>query len=247
MTNLIPIKTNLINGQHVQTVDARELHSFLESKQDFSTWIKKRVAQYGFTENVDFLRLHKKMEANNASLIEYTLTLDTAKELSMVERNEKGKQARQYFIECERRAKKAQPIDISHILTDPNHLKTLLLDNVTKVIELQEIVKEQEPKVKALEKLSRADGLLCITDAAKALEMRPKELFEYLQQRGWIYRRAGGKNFIPYQKAIQAGLMDCHATTFVKTNGSEFVVVQAKITPKGLATLSTDLQIKAIN
>ena len=73
----------------IQAVNARELHAFLQSRQDFSTWIKNRIADYDFVENQDFVRSHKKMEANNATLIDYYITLDMAKELSMVERNEK--------------------------------------------------------------------------------------------------------------------------------------------------------------
>ncbi|EXL06211.1 antirepressor [Brucella anthropi] len=97
-----------IGGGSIQTVNARDLHDFLESGQDFSTWIKNRISQYGFVDGQDFV-----IEAapqnygagNRGSRIEYHLSLDMAKELSMVERNEKGKVARQYFIECERRAK----------------------------------------------------------------------------------------------------------------------------------------------
>lgn len=102
--HLVPTFDGNINGEHQLLVNARELHAFLESKQDFSTWVKSRIFDYGFQENQDFVRLHKKMEANNATLIEYHITLDMAKELSMVERNEKGKQARRYFIAMEKQA-----------------------------------------------------------------------------------------------------------------------------------------------
>ena len=63
----------------VQTVNARELHAFLESKQDFSTWMKNRIEKYDFVENQDFVVFHKKMETNNATMIEYYITLDMAK------------------------------------------------------------------------------------------------------------------------------------------------------------------------
>ncbi|OPH36415.1 phage antirepressor protein [Moraxella lacunata] len=102
MTNLPQIQPH---DTLIQAVNARELHAFLKSRQDFSTWIKNRIADYDFVENQDFVRFHKKMEANNATLIEYAITLDMAKELSMVERNEQGKMARRYFIECERVAR----------------------------------------------------------------------------------------------------------------------------------------------
>lgn len=102
---LIPVFESTINEELVQTVNARDLHTFLESKQDFSTWIKSRIDQYGFIENQDFTLVHRKMEQVSGAkyLIEYHITIDMAKEVSMVERNEKGKEARRYFIACEKR------------------------------------------------------------------------------------------------------------------------------------------------
>ena len=78
MNELIKLQPQTINGNAVETVSARELHAFLESKQDFSTWIKNRIEKYGFVENQDFVVFHKKMEANNATMIEYYITLDIA-------------------------------------------------------------------------------------------------------------------------------------------------------------------------
>ena len=105
MNELIQLQSQTINGNAVETVSARELHAFLESKQDFSTWIKNRINEYDFTENQDFVVFHKKMENPNGGRPsqEYFITLDMAKELAMVERNDKGKQARKYFIECEKK------------------------------------------------------------------------------------------------------------------------------------------------
>ena len=95
MNQLINLAQSAINGELQQTVNARELHAFLESKQDFSTWIKNRAEQYDFVENQDFIKLHKKMELSKTGQmsIEYYITLDMAKELSMVERNDKGNQS----------------------------------------------------------------------------------------------------------------------------------------------------------
>jgi len=101
MNDLIKIE----NKNGIETVNARELHEFLESKQDFSTWVKGRIKKYDFSANIDFICFHKKMEANNATIIDYHISLDMAKELSMVENNEKGREARRYFIECEKKAK----------------------------------------------------------------------------------------------------------------------------------------------
>lgn len=106
---LVPISDD---PQLIQTVNARDLWQYLESRQDFSTWIKKRIEECNFLEDRDYIRFHKKMEANNATVIEYHVTLDTAKHLAMMERNEKGQQAREYFIESDKRraALEANPI-----------------------------------------------------------------------------------------------------------------------------------------
>lgn len=106
-TQLIPVFAGEISGTSVQLADARLLHSFLEIARDFSTWIKSRIEEYNFVENLDFL-VHQNggtktgRGGNRKTVFEYHLTLDMAKELSMVERNEKGKIARRYFIDCER-------------------------------------------------------------------------------------------------------------------------------------------------
>jgi phage anti-repressor protein len=88
-----------------QVVSARELHIFLESNQDFSTWIKDRIERYDFIENDDYWVFHKIIEnpTGGRPRIEYILTIECAKELCMVENNEKGKQARKYFLEIEKR------------------------------------------------------------------------------------------------------------------------------------------------
>lgn len=86
-----------------QTVDARELHEFLESRQQFSNWITNRIEQYGFVQDIDFITINNSIYSPPRK--EYHVSIDMAKELSMVERNEKGKQARKYFIEMERVAK----------------------------------------------------------------------------------------------------------------------------------------------
>lgn len=100
-----------INGSEVNAVNARDLHGFLEVGKDFSTWFKERVCQYGFEPRRDFEVFDSPVLGNQTGrggdrrTKDYMISIDMAKELCMVERNEKGKEARQYFIECERQAK----------------------------------------------------------------------------------------------------------------------------------------------
>ena len=116
MNELIKLNEVEINNEIVQTVNARELYEFLESRQEFANWIKSRIADFGFIDDQDFLTILSKTPNGGRPSREYFITLDMAKELSMVERNDKGKQARRYFIECEKKLREivqpqqAQPI-----------------------------------------------------------------------------------------------------------------------------------------
>lgn len=101
--NIIPVIANA-NGR--PTVDARTLHAFLEVGKDFSNWIRGRIEKYGFAEGEDYdigspVLANQSGKGGDRRSRDYHLTLDMAKELAMVERNEKGKQARRYFIRCE--------------------------------------------------------------------------------------------------------------------------------------------------
>ena len=138
MNELIHIQPQTINGNTVETVSARELHEFLESKQDFSTWVKNRIEKYEFVENQDFITLHKKMEREIGGTvrIEYFVSIGMAKELAMVENNEKGKQARQYFIECEKQLKSNQQV------ISPDESKMRALSFVISQTSLSDVAKE---------------------------------------------------------------------------------------------------------
>lgn len=104
--SIVPIyEKNCIDGSnfHEQVVDARDIWSFVESKSQFTDWIKYRIAQYGFKENIDYCIFSESTEKRGRPAVQYLVTLDMAKELGMVEANEKGRMIRRYFIEAEKR------------------------------------------------------------------------------------------------------------------------------------------------
>lgn len=108
---LIPVFSGAISGTTVQLCDARTLHTFMQVKRDFTNWIKARIRKFGFVAGEDFITVENLSSPNLVSskaraqkLTDYHLTLDMAKELSMVENNEQGRAARKYFIACERQA-----------------------------------------------------------------------------------------------------------------------------------------------
>ena len=105
-SNLIPVFNGLIQNQPVQLCNARELHAFLEIQTRYNDWIKNRINEYGFIQDEDYLVITER--TNGRPRKEYHITLDMGKELGMVERNERGRQIRQYFIRCERTLKTLQ-------------------------------------------------------------------------------------------------------------------------------------------
>lgn len=242
MNAMINLTQADIGGTSVQTVNARDLHGFLEVGKVFGTWITDRIAQYGFTEGVDYiLGVNPEIGKNpmgGRPTKDYHISLDMAKELAMVERNEKGKQARQYFIEMERRAKSAPAFDPMKFLADPDAVRGLLLTYTERVIALEAKVTELGDKGKALDLIATADGSLTLTDAAKALQMQPKGLIDWLVRNQWIYKRIGSTNYLGYQSKTSIGMMEHKTTTINRADGSEKITTQVRITAKGLARLA---------
>ena len=145
------------NKDGIETVNARELHEFLEVKSKFADWFKNRVSEFGFIENSDFVSVSKILESGGRS-IEYHISIDMAKELSMLERNDKGKQARLYFIECERIAKAKQvPQSFAEALQ--------LAANQAKQLEAQ------AAKVNYFDKVCDTTGLVNATQVGQKFKM----------------------------------------------------------------------------
>ncbi|MCK8493554.1 antA/AntB antirepressor family protein [Spirosoma sp. RP8] len=134
MKELIAITTG---GQGSPVVSARELHRFLGNRRQFADWIKNRIRQYELVEGQDYISVSQNSE-NGGRMIEYALTLDTAKELSMVERTPKGKQARQYFIDCEKRLHKRASALPSSLLVDHAHRIADLEQQLKQMIDSQQ-------------------------------------------------------------------------------------------------------------
>ena len=203
MRQIIPISKSDFAGCPKQTVNARELHAFLDSKQDFSTWIKARITEYDFVEHQDFVLFHNFMEKGRPR-IEYFITLDMAKELSMVERTAKGKQARQYFIDCEKRAQ-AVP-QIPQTLSEALRLAADLADEKATLLAEQQ---RNAPKVAFAEAVSNANDTILIRDLAKVLkqngiDMGEKRLFAWLRANGYLTLQN-----MPMQRAMDLGVGKC--------------------------------------
>ena len=112
----------IIEREGRQLVSGRELHEFLEIGTKYKDWFR-RMVEYGFEEEIDFIRVAQKRATNNlknpvTTVIDHAISIDMAKEISMIQRTEKGKAARQYFINCEKKlkeVKKLSPMELMEL------------------------------------------------------------------------------------------------------------------------------------
>ena len=233
MHELIPLHLQTIDDNTVETVSARELHAFLEVQTRFNDWIKTRISEYDFVENQDFVCVSKNLETQRAdgqrgitTRKEYYITLDMAKELSMVERNEKGKQARQYFIECERKLREHQVK-----LAPKTYVEALraLADEVEAHNKTQELLAIAAPKSEYFDKLVERNLLSNFTITAKEFGIKRKDLIDYLLTNKYVYRDAHG-NIVAYAAHVPT-LFEIKEFAKEKHAGT-----QTLITPRGRET-----------
>lgn len=228
-TKIEIIKIEEKDGQ--QAVSARELHSFLESKKDFSSWMKDRIERYGFIENQDYCLLTEIGEQKGRgghNKIEYILTVDVAKELSMVEGNEKGRQARRYFIECEKKIGMIHSIPKSY----PEALQ-LAADQAKKIEEQFKIIKEQTPLANLGEAVMKYDDDITINELSKLLCQNGISTGEHrlrstLKEKGFLMRDG-----MPTQKSVEGGWMIIVKGICDDPDNGEALYKKAMVTVKG--------------
>ncbi len=237
---LIPLTVAEVNGEQQQTVNARDLHAFLEVKTTFRDWIRRRISDFEFSEGVDYAKIEDKSSRSNLSggqeRIDYFISLNMAKELAMVERNAKGKEARLYFIECERIAKeKANPYanQIPKSFAEALRLAAEMADKTQRLTLEKKALEEQAakdaPKVAFTDDVMAGNTDVNITVAAKTLDIGPRKFFDWLRINGFLYKQSNQA----MQSAIDAGYM---VVRFAKVNHSDYTEDKpyAHITGKGL-------------
>ncbi|HGN2045890.1 TPA: phage antirepressor KilAC domain-containing protein [Proteus mirabilis] len=134
-------------------------------------------------------------------------------------------------------------IDPMMALNDPAFLRDALISYTEKVMHLEHQVEEMKPDVDALTRIAKAEGSLCVTDAAKQLQVKPKSLFDLMSHSKWIYRRLGTA-WIAYQDKIQQGLLEHKVTVVKSSTGEDKQVSQVRVTAKGLSKLAKLLNVE---
>lgn len=186
MQNLINITTN---EQGSQVVNARELHEKLEVSERFNAWCQRMFA-YGFVENEDYTGCKVFNTLANQELTNYTLTLDTAKEIAMLQRSEKGKEIRQYFIQYEKRSR-ALIQTLTQPQTDVEILSNAVLVANRLLAEKEEQLKKLSPKAEYVDKVLQSDTGITTTLIAKELGITARALNQLLQQESVQYKING--------------------------------------------------------
>lgn len=183
MKELIPLNQNNSNAP----VSAKDLYDFLEIKTAFSNWIK-RMLEYGFEEDKDFTPFLAE-SSGGRPLTDYALTLDCAKEISMIQRSEKGKQARQYFLECEKLAKSlVQPQSEDLVLANAFQI----LNN--RVLAQQKEIAKMTPKADYVDKITSSSSYFTTTHVGAPFGLSAIALHKFLIDRGVIRRMSDGEH-----------------------------------------------------
>ncbi|WP_375677054.1 MULTISPECIES: phage antirepressor KilAC domain-containing protein [unclassified Bartonella] len=230
MNTLIEIKEGTSSGATIQTMSSIEIAEVC-SKQHKNVMrdIKQIFNELKF-EPVDFIGTY--VDAKGESRPCYNLPkreclilvsgYSTALRAKIIDR----------WQELERQVATPQ-VDYSK----PEALLGVLNHLQSQIEQKDHVIAELTPKAEALEGLKRSDGLFGLIEAAKMLEVRPKDLTDYLRKHDWVYRRAPGAPLLPYQDKIKKGFMDCPAITIQRPDGTEKVLPSTKITSRGLACL----------
>ena len=224
MTELIKVQER--DGE--QLVSGRELHKFLESSERFSKWWERMVG-YGFIENKDYTLYQKVHPQNKQEIIDYLMKISMAKEISMLQRNEKGKEARMYFIKCEE-AWNCDEAIVSRALSIQNKR---ILEYKEKIDVLERKIDSDAQRVSFAETIEKSSDCLLVREFSKVIanegiNLGEKKLYRWLRDKGFILKNSTE----PTQRAVTMGLFKV-AERVVKAVTKDIVTKTTRITGKG--------------
>ena len=231
------IKVTYQNDQ--PAVSARELHEFLDAGTDYRHWFP-RMCEYGFTEGQDFnpVKIDRVQQEGgrmvNRKVDDAILTIDMAKEICMLQRNEKGKLARQYFLQLERDWNSPEKV-----MARALRLANRTIEEQTKHIsDLKEENQAMRPKALFADSVSASKNSILVGEMAKLLKQNgvdtgQNRLFETLREKGYLIKRQGNDYNMPTQKSMEMGLFEIKETVINHSDGHTSVNKTPKITGKG--------------
>ena len=220
------------------TLSARELHEFLEVKTSFKDWFP-RMCEYGFNESQDFNPLKNeqvRLEGNRQvkrTVQDYEITLDMAKEIAMIQRSDKGKEVRQYFLELERRWNSPEAVMNRALEYSRKQVKALMEEKQG----LIEENKELKPKALFADAVSASNESILIGQLAKLIrqngyEIGQNRLFEWMRENEYLIKK-GERYNQPTQKSMDLGLFEVKERAITNPDGSTRITLTTKVTGKG--------------
>ena len=230
--NIIPIKIE-VNENQEPILSARELHNFLEVTERFTSWFNRQL-QYGFEENTDYIGCKVFNTLAKQELQDYVIKLDMAKEIAMIQRSEKGKQARKYFLKIEKDWNSPEKVMARALI-----LANKKIDNLNLVNEKLQIEnKELKPKALFADAVSASHTSILVGELAKILKQNgvdtgQKRFFEWLRNNGYLIKRKGADYNMPTQKSMEQGLFEIKETTINHSDGHISISKTPKVTGKG--------------
>lgn len=218
-----------LNENHEPVVSGRQLHEALGVKTRYNDWFT-RMTEYGFIENQDYLAITQKRvtaQGNSTNQTDHIIKLDMAKEIAMIQRTDKGKQVRQYFIQVEKDFNSPEKI-----------MQRALLYANQNIMKLEAQIEADRPKVLFANAVETSESSILIGDFAKILrqngyEIGQNRLFEWLRIHGFLIRKKGESYNMPTQRSMDMRLFEVKERTHHEPNGSIRISKTTKLTGKG--------------
>lgn len=215
-----------------QTVSARELHKQVGSTERFSAWFERQL-QYGFVENEDYTGCKKFNTLAKQELQDYELSVDMAKEICMVQKNENARKVRQYLIELEKAWNTPEQIMARALKMADKTIEQLKTDNKA----LEQKIEQDKPKTIFADAVSTSHASILIGDLAKLIcqngvQIGQKRLFEWMRQNNFLIKSGSSRN-MPMQRYVEQGLFEIKESNVQNPDGSVRITKTTKVTGKG--------------
>lgn len=217
-----------LNDEHDPVVSGRQLHEALEVKTPYSMWFD-RMVEYGFTENQDFLlnNFVKQTGRGGHNKVDHAIKLDMAKEIAMIQRTDRGKEVRQYFIQIEKDFNSPEKI----------MARALLLAD-KKIQKLETQIETDKPKVLFADAVSASHSSILVGELAKLISQNgykigANRLFAWLRENGYLIKRKGSDWNMPTQRSMEMGLFEIKETNIQHPDGHVTITKTSKVTGKG--------------
>ena len=215
-----------------KTVSARELHKKVGSTERFSSWFERQL-QFGFVENEDYTGCKKFNTLANQELQDYELSVDMAKHICMVQKNEKAREVRQYLIDLEKAWNAPEQVMARALKIADRQIDELKHNNMI----LERKIEADKPKTIFADAVSTSHTSILVGDLAKLIcqngvQIGQKRLFEWLRQNNFLIKSGSSRN-MPTQKSIDLGLFEIKESTVQNPDGSVRITRTPKVTGKG--------------